>query len=104
MGLFLAPLRNAAVISVDEEPSIQAAAIQRGAALERAQGWLRLPNGRALTGFSHQYKRHGTTTLFAALEVATSIAHTEHFSRRRRREILQFTNQIVAQYPKTELH
>jgi hypothetical protein len=40
-------------------------------ALERAQGYLKLPNGRALTGQSHDYKRHGTTTLFAALEVAT---------------------------------
>jgi hypothetical protein len=39
--------------------------------LERAQGYLKLPNGRALTGQSHDYKRHGTTTLFAALEVAT---------------------------------
>ncbi len=45
------------------DPSIQA--------LERAQGYLKLPNGRALTGQSHDYKRHGTTTLFAALEVAT---------------------------------
>ena len=33
--------------------------------------YLKLPNGRALTGHSHDYKRHGTTTLFAALEVAT---------------------------------
>ena len=40
-------------------------------ALERAQGYLKLPNGRALTGQSHDYKLHGTTTLFAALEVAT---------------------------------
>jgi hypothetical protein len=48
---------------VDEKPSIQA--------LERAQGYLKLPNGRALTGQSHDYKRHCTTTLFAALEVAT---------------------------------
>ena len=45
------------------KPSIQA--------LERAQGYLKLPNGRALTGQSHDYKRHGTTTLFAALEVGT---------------------------------
>jgi hypothetical protein len=44
---------------VDEKPHIQA--------LERAQGWLKLPNGKALTEFSHNYQRHGTTTLFAAL-------------------------------------
>ena len=48
---------------VDEKPSI--------GALERAQGYLKLPNGRALTGHAHDYRRHGTTTLFAALEVAT---------------------------------
>ena len=96
VGLYLAPPKHAVVISVDEKPSIQA--------LERAQGWLRMPNGRALTGFSHPYKRHGTTTLVAALEVATGIAHTAHHNRRRRREFLQFMNHVVAHYPNTELH
>src|SRR6266480_7187816 len=57
-------------------PSIQA--------LERAQGYLKLPNGRALTGQSHDYKRHGTTTLFAALEVATGKIIAVHSKRRRR--------------------
>ena len=51
------------MICVDEKPSIQA--------VERAQGYLKFPNGRALSGQSHDYKRHGTSTLFAALEVAT---------------------------------
>jgi hypothetical protein len=41
--------------------------------LERAQGCLKLPNGRALTGQSHDYRRHGTTTLFAALEVLDKV-------------------------------
>jgi hypothetical protein len=64
VGLYLnPPQQNAVVLCVDEKPHIQA--------LERAQGWIRLPNGRALTGFSHEYERHGTTTLFAALEIAT---------------------------------
>ena len=57
------PPDNGVVLSVDEKPSIQAR--------ERAQDYLKLPNGRAMTGQSHDYKRHGTTTLFAALEVAT---------------------------------
>lgn len=48
---------------MDEKPSIQA--------LQRAHGWLRLPNGKAITGQIHEYKRNDTTTLFAALEVAT---------------------------------
>ena len=38
--------------------------------MERAQGYLKLPNGKAISGFSHEYTRHGTTTLFAALEIA----------------------------------
>jgi len=64
------------VLCVDEKPHIQA--------LERAQGWIRLPNGRALTGFSHEYKRHGRTTLFAALGIATRLVHSGHYRRRRR--------------------
>lgn len=63
VGLYLAPPVHAVVICMDEKPHIQA--------LERAQGWLRLPDGRALTGFAHEYTRHGTSTLFAALSVAT---------------------------------
>ena len=63
VGLYVDPPVKAIVLCVDEKPSIQA--------LERAQGYLKLPNGRALISQSHNYKRHGTTTLFAALEVAT---------------------------------
>src|SRR2546421_4425103 len=58
VGLYVAPPENAIVLCVDEKPSIQA--------LERAQGYLKLPNGRTLTGHSHDYKRNGTPTLFAA--------------------------------------
>jgi hypothetical protein len=56
------------VFAVNEKPHIQAPCSSQGQALERAQGWLKLPNGKAVTGFNHEYKRHGTTTLFAALE------------------------------------
>jgi transposase len=96
VGLYLHPPQNALVLCVDEKPCIQA--------LERAQGWIRLPNGRALTGFAHEYKRHGTTTLFAALEVATGLVHSGHYRRRRRREFLDFMNELVAKYPDKELH
>jgi len=96
VGLYLNPPENAVVISVDEKPAIQA--------LERAQGWLRLPDGPAFRGFSHEYKRHGTTTLFAALEVATGMVRVGHYPRRRRREFLDFMNQVTAQYPDQELH
>jgi len=96
VGLYLDPPENAVVISVDEKPAIQA--------LERAQGWLRLPNGQALRGHTHEYKRHGTTTLFAALEVHTGLVHTGHYRRRRRQEFLDFMNRVFAQHPHTELH
>jgi transposase len=86
-GLYLAPPENAIVICVDEKPHIQA--------LERAQGYLRLPNGLAITGFAHEYKRHGTTTLFAALNVATGLVKAGHYQRRRRREFLDFMNELV---------
>lgn len=96
VGLYLDPPEDAMVIAVDEKPAIQA--------LERAQGWLRLPDGQALRGFNHEYKRHGTTTLFAALEVATGMVKVGHYPRRRRREFLDFMNQVVARYPEKELH
>jgi transposase len=96
VGLYLDPPENAAVICVDEKPHIQA--------LQRAQGYLRLPDGKALNGFSHCYKRHGTTTLFAALDVATGQVQTGHYSRRRRREFLDFMNEVVAENPEREVH
>jgi transposase len=96
VGLYLNPPENAVILSVDEKPCIQA--------LERAQGWLRMPDGRAITGFNHEYRRHGTSTLFAALEVATGQVRAGHFKRRRRRDFLQFMNELVVAYPKQELH
>ncbi len=89
------PPGGALVLAVDEKPSIQA--------LERAQGYLKLPYGRALTGQSHDYKRHGTTTLFAALNVASGEVHAKHYSRRRRIEFLDFMNRIVAEHPKRQI-
>jgi len=96
VGLYLAPPENAIVICIDEKPSIQA--------LERAHGCLKLSNGRTLTGQSHDYKRHGTSTLFAALDVVTGKVIAAHKSRRRRVEFLDFMNQIIAAYPDSELH
>src|SRR6202795_450425 len=53
---------------------------------------------------SHDYKRHGTTTLFAALEVATGRIIAAHSKRRRRVEFLGFMNSLVAAFPDRELH
>ena len=96
VGIYLDPPENAVVIAVDEKPGIQA--------LERAQGYLKLPNGRAITGYSHEYKRHGTTTLFAALDVATGIVKAGHANRRRRKDFLGFMNNVIGQYPDQEIH
>ncbi len=96
VGLYVAPPAKAVVLCVDEKPSIQA--------LERAQGYLKLPNGRALTGQSHDYKRHGTTTLFAALEVTTGKIIATHSKRRRRVEFLDFMNSVTTAFPNRKLH
>jgi transposase len=97
VGLYLNPPEGAVVLSVDEKPHIQA--------LQRAQGYLKLPNGRAVTGFSHEYKRHGTTTLFAALNVLTGkVAAARHTKRRRRIEFLDFMNDVVRLHPRREIH
>ena len=96
VGLYLNPPENAVVLSVDEKPHIQA--------LARAQGWLKLPNGKALSGFNHEYERCGTSTLFAALNIATGQVKAGHYRRRRRAEFLDFMNQVVAEYPDQEIH
>src|SRR6202162_6299763 len=96
VGLYMAPPENAIVICVDEKPSIQA--------LERVQGYLKMPNGRALGGHSHDYKRNGTSTLFAAFEVATGKVTASHKKRRRRVEFLDFMNDIVPPWPDTAMH
>lgn len=96
VGLYLNPPDNALVVAVDEKPHIQA--------LERAQGYLRLPNGRSVLGFGHEYKRHGTTTLLAALTVATGEVQIGHYQRHRRVEFLDFLNRVVAVHPGREIH
>ena len=96
VGLYLNPPENAIVLAVDEKPHIQA--------LERAQGYLKLRNGRSLRGHGSTYKRHGTTTLFAALNVATGEITTAHRKRRRRRDFLAFMNDLVAAHPDREIH
>lgn len=84
------------MLCVDEKPSIQA--------LERAQGYLKLPNGRALTRQSHDYRRHGTARLFAALEVATGKIIAAHSKRRHRVEFLDFMKSVTAAFPGRKLH
>jgi hypothetical protein len=71
VGLYLNPPENALVLWVDEKASIQA--------LKRPQGSLRLANGKTLNGFSHGYKGHGASTLFATFDVATGQVIAGHY-------------------------
>lgn len=96
VGLYLCPPDNAVVLSIDEKPSIQA--------LERAQGYLKLPDGRAMTGQSNNYQRNGTTNLFDALNVGTGQVIGQHYKRRRRLEFLDFMNRVVRQHAGKEIH
>lgn len=89
VGLHFNLPEKAVVIRVDEKPGIQT--------LECAQGWLRLPDGRAMRGFSHKYKRQGTASLFATMDFATGLVHTGHNQKRKRHEFLDFMRRIDAQ-------
>lgn len=91
VGLYLNPPENALVISVDEKPSIQA--------LKRANGYVETDSGKIVRGCKSTYKRHGTLNLFAALQVATGLIQTNTTTLKRREELLQFMDQIVADTP-----
>jgi transposase len=96
VGLYLDPPDNALVLSVDEKSQIQA--------LDRTQPGLPLKKGRAGT-MTHDYKRHGTTTLFAALDVATGRIIGECMPRHRHQEFLRFLRAIDRDTPKgLDLH
>ena len=96
IGLYPGAPANAVVLSIDEKPCVQA--------LEREQGWLKMPDGRSMTGFAHEYKRHGTTNLFAALNVATGQVRAQCFPRKRREEFLQFLDSVTVCHPGKEIH
>lgn len=96
VGLYLSPPANAAVFCVDEKSSIQA--------LDRTQPGLPMKKGRAST-MPHDYKRHGTSTLFAALNVASGEVIGECKPRHRHQEFLSFLKSVEKQTPKElELH
>lgn len=96
VGLYMNPPDNAVVLSVDEKSSIQA--------LDRTQPGLPMKPGRCET-FTHDYKRHGTSTLFAALNVATGEVFGECKAQHRHQEFLSFLKKVEQQTePDLELH
>ena len=95
VGLYLAPPDNAVVLCIDEKSQIQA--------LNRTQKVLPMAPGHAEQR-THDYVRHGTTTLFAALEIATGKVTGLCKDRHRHQEFLVFLNHVARAYPDRELH
>jgi transposase len=94
--LYLAPPDGAVVVSVDEKSQVQA--------LDRTAPMLPLRPGLAARR-THDYKRHGTTTLFAALEIATGkITADACYPRHRHQEFLRFLKKVAAAHPGVDLH
>lgn len=91
VGLYLSPPENAVVFCVDEKTSIQA--------LDRTQPGLPMKPGRGDT-MTHDYKRHGTSTLFAALNTLTGEVIGECKKRHRHQEFLAFLKKVEKETPK----
>src|SRR5258706_770327 len=92
VGLYLNPPENAVVLGVDEKSQIQA--------LERTQPMLPMGLGY-VEGVTHDYRRHGTTTLFAALDTAKGKVLTQCRPRHRHQEYLGFLREIEKNVPET---
>jgi len=96
VGLYLNPPEKAMVLCIDEKSQIQA--------LQRTQPGLPLKKGRCGT-MTHDYKRHGTTTLFAALDVLAGKVIGDCYKRHRHQEFLKFLRRIDGDFPgKAPLH
>ena len=90
VGLYLNPPDNAIVLCADEKSSVQA--------LDRTQASLPMKKGRGET-MTHDYKRNGTTTLFAALDVLTGMVIGQCLPRHRHQEFLKFLRTIDREVP-----
>ena len=90
MGLYLNPPENAIVLCIDEKSQIQA--------LDRTQPGLPWKKGRCGT-MTHDYKRHGTTTLFAALELLEGRVVGQCSARHRHQEFLKFLRRLDREFP-----
>jgi transposase len=95
VGLYLAPPERAIILSLDEKTQIQA--------LDRTQPMLPMRPGQ-VERHTHDYKRHGTTCLFAALNVGTGTVTAQTRARHKADDFLAFLRQVEAAYPDGELH
>ena len=90
VGLYVDPPAHAVVLSIDEKSQIQA--------LDRTQPGLPIKKGRAGT-MTHDYKRHGTTTLFAALNILDGTVIGQNIQRHRHQEFIRFLTRIEREVP-----
>jgi transposase len=95
VGLYLNPPERAVVLSLDEKSQVQA--------LDRTAPILPMRPGIPAKQ-THDYLRHGTTTLFAALEIATGRVVDACYPRHRHQEFLRFLKQVAKAYPRVKLH
>lgn len=95
VGLYLDPPEKALVLCVDEKSQIQA--------LNRTQPILAMRPGLPAR-MTHDYKRHGTTSLFAALEVVSGRVHGRCFPRHTHVEFIDFLNSVARRHPRREIH
>jgi transposase len=95
IGLYLHPPEKAVVLCVDEKSQMQA--------LDRTQPLLPMKPGQ-VERRTHDYKRHGTATLFAALDVASGEVTGRCYARHRHQEFLRFLELVAERYPRTHVH
>jgi transposase len=91
VGLYLNPPLNAVVLSVDEKPSMQA--------IQRPSGYVETDSGAVVRALKSTYKRHGTLSLFAALNVGTGAVQTKITDYKKRADFQSFLEGVIADQP-----
>lgn len=94
VGLYIAPLENAIVISIDEKPQMQA--------LSRTTGFVKTQDGDIVRAYKSTYKRNGTLNLFGALEIAAGKIHGKCTKYKKRADFLQFMDELLLELPSGE--
>jgi transposase len=97
VGLYLNPPLNALVLSVDEKPSIQA--------IQRPSGYVETDSGAVVRAMKSTYKRNGTLSLFAALEIASGQVFAQTSEQKKRQDFQRFMDGVIAELPEDkEIH
>ncbi len=98
VGLYMHPPAHAVVLSIDEKSQIQSLPLARTGALDRTQPGLPIKPGKCGT-MTHDYKRHGTTTLFAAVNTLDGVVLGRCMQRHTHQEFIRFLNAVERAAP-----